>query len=137
MIIQNILKIRLRIGEEKMAPSELAYYELYGMAEEANEGIKNLKSEILQISQELHGVSDEILNPHRRPDMEYFKLAARVRCTSKDLADFKRHWNELTQQLEAVRFKLFLAEAHALMHTKNSKTRSERHSQWQKRYKHY
>lgn len=120
-----------------MAPSELAYYELYGMAEEANEGIKNLRNEILQISQELHGVSDEILNPHRRPDMEYFKLAARVRCTSKDLADFKRHWNELTQQLEAVRFQFFLAEAHALMHTKDRQTKRERYKKWQGNYRNY
>ena len=120
-----------------MAPSELAYYELYGMAEEANEGIKNLKSEILQISQELHGVSDEILNPHRRPDMQYFKLAARLKHTCSEISDFRRHWNELTQDLEAVCFKLFLAEAHVLMHTKDSKTRSERHSQWQKKYRNY
>lgn len=120
-----------------MEYKEQRYWELLGMVEEAQNEIRRMVDGLQRLPDELFDILNSLNKYTREPSQKYFGLAANVRRASEELKHFKNRWEELTQSLEAVRFQLFLAEAHALMNTKNSKTRSERHSQWQKKYRNY
>lgn len=113
---------------EKMEGFDVKYFELYGMAEEANEEMKRLMTALPKMSNEIYSISDKLINNYSIPDnQKYFALGMRVRKASEEVAELKKRWDELTEQLEAIRFKLFLAEGHILMHTKDKKTKRERY----------
>lgn len=120
----------------KMEKSNLAYFELYSLAEEANKEIKNLKENLQQLPSSLNGISDKIFDRHRKPDMDYEKLADEVRAAAVELAEWKRRWDELAFQIDDIQFRMFLAEGHALVHTHDRKKKKEKYSKWHGRYKH-
>ena len=76
------------------------------------------------------------------PDRRYNTLAAKVQWASEDIEILKSHWQAVTRSLEAISFKLFLAEAHVLAHTRGSRQIRQVHQvkkgkKWEHRYKSY
>jgi len=121
-----------------MEEFDLKYFELCGMAEEANEEKRRLMDALPKMSNEIYSISAKLINNYPIPDnQKYFALGMRVRKASEEVAELKKRWDELTEQLEAIRFKLFLAEGHILMHTKDKKTKRERYRKWHGNYRSY
>ena len=121
-----------------MEEFEVKYFELYGMVEEANEKMRRLMTALPKMSNEIYSISAKLINNYSIPNnQKYFALGMRVRKASEEVAKLKKRWDELSEILEAVRFQLFLAEAHALMHTKDRQTKRERYKKWQGNYRNY
>lgn len=121
---------------EKMEEFDLKYFELFGLAEEANEEMRRLMNALPQISNEIYSISAKLINNYSIPEnQKYFALSVRVKKASEEVAELKKRWDDLTELVEAIRFKLFLAEGHILMHTKNSKTKRERYKKWHGNYR--
>ena len=102
-----------------MEKFDVKYFELYGMAEEANEEMKRLMTALPKMSNEIYSISAKLLNKYSiQNNQKYFALGTRVREASKEVAGLQKRWGELTERLDALRFVLFLAEGHVLMNTK-------------------
>lgn len=102
-----------------MEEFDVKYFELYGMAEEMNEEMKTIVDALPKMSNEIYSISAKLLNKYSIPDnQKYFALGTRVRKASEEIAELKKRWDELTERLDALKFKSFLAEGHILMHMK-------------------
>lgn len=119
-----------------MEYKEQRYWELLGMVEETQNELRRMTANLQRLPDEVFAIVNNLNKYTREPSQKYFGLAANVRQASEEIKHFKNKWDELEKSLEAVRFQLFLAEAHVLMHMKDKKTKRERHKEWQKRYKH-
>ena len=122
---------------ERMENKEQKYWELLGIVEEAQNEMRRMAANLQKLPDEMFDILHNLNKYTREPDQKYFGLAANVRRASEELKQFKGKWEELEQSLEAVRFQFFLAEAHVLMNLKDKRTRSERHKEWEKRYRNY
>lgn len=121
-----------------MEELDVKYFELYGMAEETNEEMRRIMDALPKISNEIYSISAKLINNYSIPDnQKYFALGMRVRKASEEVAELKKRWDGLTEQLDAIRFTLFLAEGHILMHTKDRKTERERYEKWHGNYRSY
>lgn len=118
-----------------MEYKEQRYWELLGMVEETQNELRRMTANLQRLPDEVFAIVNNLNKYTREPSQKYFGLAANVRRASEEIKHFKNKWDELEKSLEAVRFQLFLAEAHVVMHTKDKKTKRERHKEWQKRYR--
>ena len=120
-----------------MENNEQKYWELLGMVEEAQNEMRRMAANLQRLPDEMFDILNSLNKYTREPSQKYFGLAGNVRRASDELKQFKDKWEELSQSLEAVRFQFFLAEAHALMHTKDRQTKRERYKKWQGNYRNY
>ena len=111
-----------------MERTEREYWELLAIVERAKEELQRLMKETQKLPEEIFKISSCIFNYSTVPERKYYDLAKKVRCVRGKMEDIEKQWTDITRSIEAVQFQLFLAQAH-------KKTRTERYSQWQRRYR--